>query len=362
MLGSRSATAAAVLVLQQGAIVMRRVGPAGLSRQRSSGSEAMIRFHVLLGMAALAVGLLSAAGPANAQATRTWVSGVGDDANPCSRTAPCQTFAGAFGKTSAGGEIDCLDPGGFGSLTITHAISIICDGASNGGITVGNESVGVSLDAGPADTVVLSGLDFEGNGVGVFGIVFNAGQALYVRNCVIRNLLNDGIIVDTLQTTPASLYVDNTTIVNASSPGNLDAGIYIVPQSSGPESVTINRTQVAGGSFGIVADGTEGTGKITGVVRDSVVSGNVQNGITVSNSLSPNISLLVDNVTVTNNGNNGLAANGANAGMIVSNSTISGNGGGLHEAHAGVIDSYGNNRVNANNGNDGAFSTTIPTK
>jgi hypothetical protein len=65
---------------------------------------------------------------------------------------------------------------------------------------------------------------------------------------------------------------------------------------------------------------------------------------------------------VTNNGNNGLAANGANAGMIVSNSTISGNGGGLHEAHAGVIDSYGNNRVNANNGNDGAFSTTIPTK
>src|SRR5580704_16938040 len=96
----------------------------------------MIRFQVFLGMAALAVALLSAGPPASAQAARTWVSGVGDDANPCSRTAPCQTFAGAFAKTSAGGEIDCLDPGGFGALEITHAISIICDGVSNGGVSV----------------------------------------------------------------------------------------------------------------------------------------------------------------------------------------------------------------------------------
>jgi hypothetical protein len=61
---------------------------------------------------------------ANAQATRTWVSGVGDDANPCSRTAPCKTFAGAISKTAPGGEIDALDPGGFGALTITNAITI----------------------------------------------------------------------------------------------------------------------------------------------------------------------------------------------------------------------------------------------
>src|SRR5438477_3797204 len=47
-----------------------------------------------------------------AQATRTWVSGVGDDVNPCSRTAPCKTFAGAISKTAGGGEIDVLDPGG----------------------------------------------------------------------------------------------------------------------------------------------------------------------------------------------------------------------------------------------------------
>src|SRR4029078_7089446 len=63
---------------------------------------------------------------ANAQATRTWVSGVGDDANPCSRTAPCKTFAGAISKTAAGGEINCLDPAGFGAVTITKSISIDC--------------------------------------------------------------------------------------------------------------------------------------------------------------------------------------------------------------------------------------------
>ena len=61
---------------------------------------------------------------AHAQATRTWVSGVGDDANPCSRTAPCKTFAGAISKTAAGGEINVLDPGGFGAVTITKSITI----------------------------------------------------------------------------------------------------------------------------------------------------------------------------------------------------------------------------------------------
>src|SRR6204780_1197108 len=86
------------------------------------------------------VGALFVAGlaiaPAHAQATRTWVSGVGDDANPCSRTAPCKTFAGAISKTSGPGEINCLEPGGFGALTITKPITIDCEAVSNGGVLV----------------------------------------------------------------------------------------------------------------------------------------------------------------------------------------------------------------------------------
>src|SRR5271154_4646234 len=70
--------------------------------------------------------------PASAQATRTWISGVGDDVNPCSRTAPCKTFAGAISKTAAGGEIDCLDPGGFGAVTITKSITLDCGGGVGG--------------------------------------------------------------------------------------------------------------------------------------------------------------------------------------------------------------------------------------
>src|SRR5947199_4194418 len=75
---------------------------------------------------------LLASAPAHAQATRTWVSGVGDDANPCSRTAPCKTYAGAISKTAANGEINCLDPGGFGSVTITKSLSIVCDYTEGG--------------------------------------------------------------------------------------------------------------------------------------------------------------------------------------------------------------------------------------
>ena len=90
--------------------------------------------------------LVLLATPANAQATRTWVSGVGDDANPCSRTAPCKTFAGAISKTASPGEINCLDPAGFGAVTITKAISIICDGVSNGGVLVsGTDGIDVNL-------------------------------------------------------------------------------------------------------------------------------------------------------------------------------------------------------------------------
>ncbi len=84
-----------------------------------------------------ATGLALSGPPASAQATRTWVSGVGNDANPCSRTAPCATFAGTISKTAAGGEIDCLDPGGFGAVTITKAITIDCGGMAGGTLASG---------------------------------------------------------------------------------------------------------------------------------------------------------------------------------------------------------------------------------
>src|SRR5262249_6797263 len=120
--------------------------------------------------------------PAHAQASRTWVSGVGSDANPCSRTAPCQTFAGAISKTATGGEINCLDPGGFGAVTITKSIIISCEVGTAGVLVSGTNGIVVSV--GASDIVYLRGLDFEGVGTGLSGINFIGAGVLHVQHCL----------------------------------------------------------------------------------------------------------------------------------------------------------------------------------
>src|SRR3712207_1852161 len=115
---------------------------------------------------ALAVIALVIPASASAQATRTWVSGVGDDANPCSRTAPCKTFAGAISKTANGGEINCLDPGGFGGVTITKSLTIKCHYTEGGVLVSGTNAIVVNAAA--TDKVTLRGLDINGIGTGAY--------------------------------------------------------------------------------------------------------------------------------------------------------------------------------------------------
>src|SRR3954454_18771408 len=116
-----------------------------------------------IALLAIAAGFLTpllASAPASAQATRTWVSGVGDDVNPCSRTAPCKTFAGAISKTAAAGEINCLDPGGFGTVTITKSMTLNC-GYTLGSILASGVP-GVTVNAAAADRAVLRGIQING--------------------------------------------------------------------------------------------------------------------------------------------------------------------------------------------------------
>src|SRR5207302_5439746 len=137
----------------------------------------------LLSISATMLAFCLSAGGAQAQASRTWVSGVGDDANPCSRTAPCKTFAGAISKTAAGGEIDALDPGGFGAVTITKAITIDGGGGQVAGVLVSGTN-GIVVAANPlTDVVILRNLRINGIGTGLNGIRFLAGKALIVENC-----------------------------------------------------------------------------------------------------------------------------------------------------------------------------------
>jgi hypothetical protein len=148
--------------------------------------------------------------PSYAQASRTWVSGLGDDANPCSRTAPCKTFAGAISKTATGGEIDVLDPGGFGAVTITKALTIDGGGQLASVPASGINAIVVQAGAG---NVILRNLSVNGFGTGQSGIVFTSGASLIVENCKIFGFASNGVSV-----TPASgtsnIAILNTTLAN----------------------------------------------------------------------------------------------------------------------------------------------------
>src|SRR3954463_3122034 len=124
-----------------------------------------IRKRIAMVAALVVAATVGYATPAAAQATRTWVSGVGDDVNPCSRTAPCKTFAGAISKTAASGEINCIDSGAYGTVTITKSIVIRCDDVQAGVLSSGTS--GVIINAAATDRVTLSGLDIEGGGTGI---------------------------------------------------------------------------------------------------------------------------------------------------------------------------------------------------
>src|SRR5690242_17768637 len=144
------------------------------------------------GIAAAAVTFILASVPANAQATRTWVSGVGDDANPCSRTAPCKTFPGAISKTAMNGEINCLDPGGFGTVTITKSITIDCHEVFASILASGTQGIIINITnaSDSLKTVRIRNLNISGAGSnarsGIRGINIIAANAVFIEDSMVR--------------------------------------------------------------------------------------------------------------------------------------------------------------------------------
>ena len=169
----------------------------------------MMKFRALTLMLVAFFGLLMLSAEGQAQATRTWVSGVGDDANPCSRTAPCKTFAGAISKTAIGGEINVLDPGGFGGVTITKSIQILSQ--FDAGVLVSGTN-GITVNVGSADKVVLQGLNINGLGNSPSGITMIGGGNLHILNCNIRNFTQAGVTV--AGAVNARVDIDQSTIIN----------------------------------------------------------------------------------------------------------------------------------------------------
>jgi hypothetical protein len=243
-----------------------------LLRQRYSalrGGHAMIKITSLPTIAGALLALGLSAAPAQAEPNRTWVSGRGTDAGGCPVTAPCRTFAFALTQTAAGGQIDVLDPAGYGTVTITKAISIVNDGVGTAGIRASSGN-GVTINAGASDSVHLRGLTIEGLGTGLSGIQFNTGGNLAIENCVIRNF-DIGIFIR--PTTPSTFSVSDTIASN-----NIESGISVLPSGVGIVAGVLSKVTANNNHDGIFVGGIAGTGgKVT--IVDSEASNNAGSGV-----------------------------------------------------------------------------------
>lgn len=275
---------------------------------------------------------------ATAQATRTWVSGVGDDVNPCSRTAPCKTFAGAISKTAAGGEISALDPGGFGSITITKSITINGDATLAGILSAGTN--GIVINAAATDVVNIRNISINGAGTGTNGIRYLAGKQVHVENCTISGFTQKGIDVNVSGS--GALTVKNTTILGLANGVASNEGIVI----TGAVTASISNTRLQGLATGL--DLLSGAATIS----NSVVSNNSNFGIIAQGGATIN----VESTVVAHNGTGVSAGTAGTSTLRLSNTSIFGNSTGI--SAVGVVASFGNNK-NAGNTTNGAPTTVI---
>jgi hypothetical protein len=290
---------------------------------------------------------------------------VGDDANPCSRTAPCKTFAGAISKTAAGGNINCIDPGGFGAVTITKSMTISCKHVE--GSILASGTTGVIIN-GAGAVVVLRGLEIDGTSTttpGYQGVRLIQGNSLTVEDCTIRNFTQgspygNGIRVEN-SSGISSLHVINSNIThNGTGDGTTGgAAISILPSGSGDVNVTITNSILSGNTNGIRADSTSTTGSIDVMMTDTTVANSTGHGISLVGP-SKAVRFMLDHVTVAHNGDQGIRANGPWTIVRMADSVVTANSFGLQTANSGQIVSYGTNRINGN-GADGV-PTTVALK
>lgn len=302
---------------------------------------------------ALLVGLSVTAAPAHAQATRTWVSGVGDDVNPCSRTAPCKTFAGAISKTAAGGEIDCLDPGGFGAVTITKSITIDCEGTLGSTLNSGGISgivVNDSATATPGTIIVrLRNISINGAGttLGLNGIRFVRGALLVVENVTIQNQSNAGILIDPAAGA-ARVHVTNTVIDGSTSAS--ESGIRIAPTVAAAVQLSLDDVELTNHFRGIAVVTTGTTAGNTITVTRSNIFGSTDNAIDVATNANA-VNLMIQDTSIANN-LRGIILTGAGAQARLGGSMVTANGTAFSATGGAAIQSFKNNQIdfNSNNG------------
>jgi len=304
----------------------------------------MNKFRLTINVLAIAIFTFAFASMAQAQATRTWVSGVGDDANPCSRTAPCKTFAGAISKTATLGEINALDNGGFGGVTITKSITIEGGSQIAGVLVSGTNAIVINA---PTDALVtLRNLDINGVGTGLIGIKIFAAKTVIVDNCRIYGFKGTGgtngrgISDERTAASPIPmLFVNNCDIRN-----NV-GGVAASGVSAGPIRVVIDNSRIQSQT----STGVFGGSNAVIMVRFSNISGNLGNGVEIQSGAQASVisSVLTDNLGVA-------AINTGGTQLSLADTSIINNVTGV----SGTITSFGNNNVR-NNGGGNALAAPV---
>jgi len=319
----------------------------------------MSKFRFTIKVLAIATFMFATVSIAQAQASRTWVSGVGDDANPCSRTAPCKTWAGAISKTAACGEIDALDPGGFGAVTITKSITL--DGTGTFASILASLVNGIIINAASTDVVTIRGISINGFCNGINGINILQAKTVNVEDCVIfRFNTGNGITVN--ETNDLNLNVRNTVIRD----NTLDGINTTTSGAANTVKVTLEHVSLIGNGNGLHA-----RSRSIVTARNSVFSNNSTNGIfSDAVTAATFVNIFVWDSQISGNGGSGVrAGNGGNAG--VSGVTINQNmidrntGAGALISTGGVINTFSNNSIIGNSndtcgGGGGACSPVGP--
>ena len=298
--------------------------------------------------------VLGAASAAQAQATRTFVSGVGNDADPCSRTAPCRTFSGALIKTFINGEINALDPGGYGTLNTTKSITIDGIGTMASMLSSGTTGVIVNIAVNANDPhrqVRLRNLIINGTGpsgtvgtrTGVDGIRVVAGDDLFVENCVITTFTQSGIEVTAVNNN-FNLYIRDSVIRD----NTLDGLTIRSPNSSFFARATIDNT-----SFSDNQNGINGGANSRVSAERCTFAGNSNAGVLSRSATAGMVAVVnVSNSHFSNNLTHGAQAGGGTGTSIVrlNRNIITGSGtSGVNIGALGQIDTYGNNQIFGNN-------------
>ncbi|MDT7602749.1 MAG: hypothetical protein QOF61_746 [Acidobacteriota bacterium] len=326
----------------------------------------MTKVRITLKALTLAIFMLAFSALANAQATRTWVSGVGDDVNPCSRTAPCKTFAGAISKTFINGEIDTLDPGGFGTLTITKSITV--DGTGTfASVLASGAPAGFTINIAanvndPLRSVTLRGLSINGAGAsGAIGtrtgtnginVSSNGASSVFIEDCVVFHFASNGY--NQVNTTSATnVYIRNTVFRD-----NGGDGIKTEANNAAfPIKVTLYNVNLTGNANGLHARSGSRV-----VARDCVFSGNTTNGIFSDANNSDFASVSVWSSEIALNGGNGVRAgnpgNLGGSGVTIAQNQIDRNvSNGVLISTSGAVETFSNNSIRGN-GTDGCTGCT----